>query len=99
MVILNAAPTAEAGAASGLLNTMQQLGGTLGLAILVTVFGTATGGAATTAGVAPPADVLVDGMVSAFEAAAVFSLLALAIVAVAIRTSREQVPEALAEAA
>jgi predicted MFS family arabinose efflux permease len=32
----------EAGAASGLLNTMQQVGGSLGLAILTTVFGTAS---------------------------------------------------------
>ncbi|MFF5956352.1 MFS transporter [Streptomyces luteogriseus] len=32
----------EAGAASGLLNTTQQVGGSLGLAILTTVFGTAT---------------------------------------------------------
>ncbi len=33
----------ESGAASGLLNTMQMVGGSLGLAILVTVFGTASG--------------------------------------------------------
>ena len=32
----------DAGAASGLVNVMQQLGGSLGLAILVTVFGAAT---------------------------------------------------------
>ncbi|MGV9251035.1 MFS transporter [Streptomyces sp. NPDC003697] len=32
----------EAGAASGLLNAMQQVGGSLGLSILTTVFGTAT---------------------------------------------------------
>ncbi|MER7968368.1 MFS transporter [Streptomyces sp. NPDC096080] len=32
----------EAGAASGLLNTMQQVGGSLGLSILTTVFGTAS---------------------------------------------------------
>ncbi|MFJ9342854.1 MFS transporter [Streptomyces sp. NPDC101733] len=32
----------ESGAASGLLNTMQQIGGSLGLSILVTVFGTAS---------------------------------------------------------
>ncbi|UQX05198.1 MFS transporter [Streptomyces sp. RerS4] len=32
----------ESGAASGLLNTMQQVGGSLGLSILVTVFGTAS---------------------------------------------------------
>jgi len=32
----------ESGSASGLLNTMQQVGGSLGLSILVTVFGTAS---------------------------------------------------------
>ncbi|WP_329378488.1 MFS transporter [Streptomyces sp. NBC_01351] len=36
----------EAGAASGLLNASQQVGGSLGLSILVTVFGTATRGEA-----------------------------------------------------
>lgn len=35
-------PDRESGAASGLLNAMQQVGGSLGLSILVTVFGTAS---------------------------------------------------------
>ena len=34
----------DAGAASGLVNTAQQLGGTVGLAIMVAVFGAATRG-------------------------------------------------------
>jgi hypothetical protein len=37
----------EAGAASSLLNVMQQVGGSLGLSILVTVFGTASRNEAT----------------------------------------------------
>ncbi|MFC8506898.1 MFS transporter [Streptomyces sp. NPDC057411] len=41
MALSNVAPH-EAGAASGLLNATQQVGGSLGLSILVTVFGTAS---------------------------------------------------------
>ncbi|MER7660675.1 MFS transporter [Streptomyces sp. NPDC096193] len=41
MAVSGVAP-AETGAASGLLNTTQQVGGSLGLSILVTVFGTAS---------------------------------------------------------
>lgn len=37
----------ESGAASGLLNVMQQVGGSLGLSILVTVFGTSSKNAIT----------------------------------------------------
>jgi hypothetical protein len=41
MALSNVAPR-EAGAASGLLNATQQVGGSLGLSILVTTFGTAS---------------------------------------------------------
>ncbi|MER6616019.1 MFS transporter [Streptomyces xantholiticus] len=46
LMALSGVPTHEAGAASGLLNATQQVGGSLGLSILVTVFGTASGNAA-----------------------------------------------------
>lgn len=39
---VNGVANTESGAASGLLNVMQQVGGSLGLSILVTVFGTAS---------------------------------------------------------
>ncbi|MGW6457729.1 MFS transporter [Streptomyces sp. NPDC055078] len=42
LMALSGVPRQESGAASGLLNVMQQVGGSLGLSILVTVFGTAS---------------------------------------------------------
>nr|WP_308344450.1 MFS transporter [Streptomyces sp. ISL-94] len=42
LMALSNVPDRESGAASGLLNSMQQVGGSLGLSILVTVFGTAS---------------------------------------------------------
>ena len=87
-IILGGVRDEDSGAASGLLQTMQQIGGTLGVAILVTVFGTASGSAAAQAGVAPPDDVLADGMATAFQAGTVFALVALALVALAIKTPK-----------
>jgi EmrB/QacA subfamily drug resistance transporter len=42
LMALSNVPTEETGAASGLLNATQQVGGSLGLSILVTMFGTAS---------------------------------------------------------
>jgi Major Facilitator Superfamily len=42
IVAVSGVPPRESGAASSLLNVMQQVGGSLGLSILVTVFGTAS---------------------------------------------------------
>ncbi|MDO0938831.1 MFS transporter [Streptomyces sp. DG2A-72] len=42
LMALSNVPTHETGAASGLLNATQQVGGSLGLSILVTMFGTAS---------------------------------------------------------
>ena len=97
----------EAGAASSLLNVTQQVGGSLGLSILVTVFGTASRNEAASQ-VAQllgngPADlaaqfrqtgqlpatiahqVLAHGISTAFQLAAVFAALALAVAVVVIR--------------
>jgi EmrB/QacA subfamily drug resistance transporter len=59
VLIMGSVPPADAGAAGGALQTMQQLGSTLGLAILVTVAGSASRGATGT-------DALVAGATSAF---------------------------------
>src|SRR5258708_12748583 len=46
MASLAGVPVSESGAASSMVNVMQQVGGALGLAILVTIFGTASRAAA-----------------------------------------------------
>jgi hypothetical protein len=84
---------ADAGAASGLVNVTQQLGGTLGVAALVTVFGSATKHAAAhqAAGSNPltAADqIFVYAADRAFTAATVFLVAAIVLVAVAVRAPR-----------
>jgi EmrB/QacA subfamily drug resistance transporter len=87
----------DAGAASGLVNVMQQVGAALGLAILVTVFDTVAPGArsaglstAAHAGAAARA-ALVHGIDVTMAAGAGFALLALGIVALLVR-SPDRVP-------
>jgi EmrB/QacA subfamily drug resistance transporter len=77
----------EAGAASGLVNVMQQLGGALGLAVLVSVFGTAARGAAAQSVVASQRAFVV-GADHAFIAATVFVCATVAVLVVAIRGQR-----------
>ncbi|MCU1677325.1 MAG: transporter [Frankiales bacterium] len=71
---------ADAGAASGLVNVMQQIGGALGLSILVTVFG-ADNRAQRLAGVRDDAVVFVHGADRAFLVAAVMLAISLALIA------------------
>jgi EmrB/QacA subfamily drug resistance transporter len=84
---------ADAGAASGLVNVMQQLGGTLGVAILVTVFGSASRAAARhpiagDTAVQQAHHAFVAGADRAFSASVIFLLAAIVLVLVAIRTPR-----------
>ena len=90
MASLAGVPAGESGAAASMVNVMQQVGGALGLAILVTVYGTASRAAArhpligaTVAALAEHARV--HGMAAAFTAAAIFDAVALVVIAVAIR--------------
>ena len=67
----------EAGLASGLINTSQQIGGALGLAILTTVSTTRTENV-TPAGQQPSLDALVDGYSAAFWVAVGFAAISVA---------------------
>lgn len=67
VVIMTSVPPQDAGAAGGALQTMQQVGGTLGLAVLVTAFGT-TSRAAGRSGVGAD-QMLTSGMTHAFVVA------------------------------
>ncbi|HMC40615.1 MAG TPA: MFS transporter [Acidimicrobiales bacterium] len=80
----------DAGAASGLINVMQQLGAALGLAVLVTVFDRSSGAAAGAHSLARAASV-VHGIDVSLAAGALFALAALAIVAIFVRTPRPDV--------
>jgi EmrB/QacA subfamily drug resistance transporter len=73
----------DAGAASGLVNVVQQLGGTLGVAVLVTVFGSASRHAA-----GDPLAVFTYAVDRAFLGAAAFLVAAVAMILLAVRPSR-----------
>lgn len=83
MTILESVDSSEAGAASGLAQTMQWVGGSLGLGILVSVFGLTSGNAG---GHGTP-ELLARGMSGIFTASAVFAGCAM-VVALFLITAR-----------
>jgi hypothetical protein len=79
----------DSGAASSMVNVTQQVGGALGLAVLVTVFGAASHGAS-------GHEALVHGMASAFAIATVFDVGALLVMtSAAVAARRASRPQEL----
>lgn len=80
----------DAGAASGVVNAAQQLGASLGVSVLVTVFASAGGEAAVTSAGAARGQ-LADGVASALTGSAVLLALGLGVIALVVRRPPEHV--------
>src|SRR6266568_3449923 len=86
-------PAADSGAASGLVNMLQLVGGSLGLGVLVAVYGTAVRHAASNpvAGLAPLAQsqhMITHGIGTAFAFAALLDVCSLLVIVALIKTRR-----------
>jgi MFS family permease len=81
----------DSGLASGLVNTTQQVGGALGLAVLATVASEHTGGATSS-------EALLSGYHLAFGVAAAFVLAAIVVAATVLRTQPAVAHEEATEA-
>lgn len=86
LLIMGTISEQDSGAASGLMQTNQQIGGAIGLAVLVTVYGTVSRNAA--AGGSDAIEAMVSGMHRGFLTAAAIALLVFVIVAVGLRGQR-----------
>jgi hypothetical protein len=75
-------PAADSGAASGLVNMLQLVGGALGLGVLVAVYGTAVGHSA------PTPHVVAHGIGTAFGFAAILDVCSLLVIIALITTGR-----------
>jgi EmrB/QacA subfamily drug resistance transporter len=91
MTILANVEPQDSGSASGLLQTMQQVGGAVGLAVLVTVFGTASRNAAN--GGKSPLEAMTHGMSQGFLTAAGLAAIALLIAIFGISRVKKEQPE------
>ncbi|HVB42079.1 MAG TPA: MFS transporter [Streptosporangiaceae bacterium] len=93
----------DSGAASSMVNVSQQVGGSLGLAILVTVFGSASRAAGHAVESASPMvrahQVLVDAVGTSFFTAAIFDMIALAVIVLVIEMRQLAASPARADAA
>ena len=97
-------PPKDSGAASAMINMLQLVGGSLGLAVLVAVFGTSTRNAAShpvpgLTAAAQAQHVLAHGIGSAFLLAAILDVAALLVILLLIRTRQQQPAAATAMAA
>ncbi len=86
-------PAADSGAASGLVNMLQLVGGALGLGVLVAVYGTASRNAAShpLPGLTPFAQsqhMITHGIATAFGFAAILNVCSLLVIITLIRTKR-----------
>ena len=93
VIILSGVPRGDSGIASGALQTMQQVGASLGVAILVTIFGVTSRAAAAhpaphLSALAQGRAVFVAGVQSAFRWDVLFPLAALALAIVVIQEAR-----------
>jgi EmrB/QacA subfamily drug resistance transporter len=101
MLAVSKVSNEDSGAASSLLNVMQQVGGSLGLSVLVTVYGTAarnesshlikTGAAATLGPKGVASAVLAKGASAGFAVAVLFAVVSLVVSFVGIKAGKDDV--------
>jgi sugar phosphate permease len=83
LVVMGTITQEDSGAASGLMQTSQQIGGAIGLAVLVTVFGTVSRNAA--ADGSDPIQAMVAGVQRGFLTAAAIAVLVFVVAAFGFR--------------